>query len=145
MKAVVAAFNQEKALVGAFSVITNLRMELFEALVDTMMHGPWARATPRQTPHPPRPHQVYGLQELLEAELLAVVLVQDSEHEVGRGHAVVEVGEQVGELLQRQAAGEVILKAVIIIIIIPVITMILILTWNPTYISSISSALCLVC
>ena len=30
MKAVVAAFNQEKALVGAFSVITNLRMELFE-------------------------------------------------------------------------------------------------------------------
>ena len=33
MKAVVAAFNQEKALVGAFSVITNLRMEIFEALV----------------------------------------------------------------------------------------------------------------
>ena len=32
MKAVVAAFNQEKALVGAFSVITNLWMELFEAL-----------------------------------------------------------------------------------------------------------------
>ena len=25
---------QEKALVGAFSVITNLRMELFEALVE---------------------------------------------------------------------------------------------------------------
>ena len=35
MKAVLAAFNQEKALVGAFSVITNLRMELFEALVST--------------------------------------------------------------------------------------------------------------
>ena len=33
MKAVVAAFNQEKALVGAFSVITNLQMDLFEALV----------------------------------------------------------------------------------------------------------------
>ena len=33
MKAVVAAFNQEKALVGAFSVITNLRMELFQALM----------------------------------------------------------------------------------------------------------------
>ena len=90
-----------------------------------MGQGPGA--TPRQTPHPPRPHQVYGLQELLEAELLAVVLVQDAEHEVGRGHAVVEVGEQIGELLQRQAAGEVILKAVIIIII-PVITMILILS-----------------
>ena len=36
MKAVVAAFNQEKALVGAFSVITNLRMELFEALPDQL-------------------------------------------------------------------------------------------------------------
>ena len=34
MKAVVAAFNQEKALVGAFSVITNLWMELFQALVE---------------------------------------------------------------------------------------------------------------
>ena len=33
MKAVVAAFNQEKALVVAFSVITNLRMQLFGALV----------------------------------------------------------------------------------------------------------------
>ena len=32
LKAVVAAFNQEKALVGAYSVITNLRMELFQAL-----------------------------------------------------------------------------------------------------------------
>ena len=32
MKAVVATFNQEKALVGAFSVITNLRMQLFEAI-----------------------------------------------------------------------------------------------------------------
>ena len=36
MKAVVAAFNQEKALVGAFSVITNIRMELFEALHQTL-------------------------------------------------------------------------------------------------------------
>ena len=32
MKAEVAAFNQEKALVWSFSVITNLRMELFQAL-----------------------------------------------------------------------------------------------------------------
>ena len=37
MKAVVAAFNQEKALVGAFSVITNLRMELFGALIRTQV------------------------------------------------------------------------------------------------------------
>ena len=34
MKALVGAFNQEEALVGAFSVITNLRMELFQALED---------------------------------------------------------------------------------------------------------------
>ena len=33
MKALGGVFNQEKALVGAFSVITKLRMELFEALV----------------------------------------------------------------------------------------------------------------
>ena len=36
MKAVVAAFNQEKALVGAFFVITNLRMQLFEALLEAV-------------------------------------------------------------------------------------------------------------
>ena len=42
MKAVVAAFNQEKALVGAFSVITNLQMELFEALVRTVQDGMYA-------------------------------------------------------------------------------------------------------
>ena len=39
MKAVVAAFNQEKALVGAFSVITNYRMELFQALVTVLTIG----------------------------------------------------------------------------------------------------------
>ena len=41
MKAVVADFNQEKTLVGAFSVITitNLRMELFEAPVTTQLHS----------------------------------------------------------------------------------------------------------
>ena len=36
MKAVVAAFNQEKALVGAFSMITILQMELFQALVSSV-------------------------------------------------------------------------------------------------------------
>ena len=30
-------FNQEKALVGAFSVITNVRMDLFEALSDSLV------------------------------------------------------------------------------------------------------------
>ena len=33
VKVVVAAFNQEMALVGSFSVIMNLRMELFGALL----------------------------------------------------------------------------------------------------------------
>ena len=45
MKAVVATFNQEKALVGAFSVITNLRMQLFEALnqaEDCVLKYTWA-------------------------------------------------------------------------------------------------------
>ena len=39
VKAVVAAFNQEKAIVGAFSVITNLRMKIFEALLQTADTG----------------------------------------------------------------------------------------------------------
>ena len=50
MKAVVAAFNQEKALVGAFSVITNLRMELFEALVCTVYRTPARRNTAAASP-----------------------------------------------------------------------------------------------
>ena len=43
MKAVVAAFNQEKALVGAFFVITNLRMDLFEALLSILSLLGWER------------------------------------------------------------------------------------------------------
>ena len=35
VKAVVDAFNLERALVGAFSVITNLQMELFDSLAST--------------------------------------------------------------------------------------------------------------
>ena len=34
MKVVVTAFKQEKALVGSFSVMTNLRMDLFEAHIN---------------------------------------------------------------------------------------------------------------
>ena len=40
MKVVVATFNQEKALVGAFSVIMNIRMELFEALLVAVLSSP---------------------------------------------------------------------------------------------------------
>ena len=53
MKAVVAAFNQEKALVGAFSVITNLRMELFQALAPNIWSlqrdRDWRRTKPDAT------------------------------------------------------------------------------------------------
>ena len=58
MKVVVAAFNQEKALVGAFSLITNLRMEIFEALVLYLLgalltaHRCWS---PRMLGSPPGP------------------------------------------------------------------------------------------
>ena len=79
MKAVVAAFNQEKALVGAFSVITNLRMELFEALVEI------SRAVPR-------PHLLGHLLGGLAAGepgpgvgCEAVGVTSDGEHDQGRG------------------------------------------------------------
>ena len=42
MKAVVAAFNQEKALVGAFSVITNLRMQFGCNFLKHYCQGIWA-------------------------------------------------------------------------------------------------------
>ena len=47
MNPVLAAFNQEKALLGAFSVITNLRMDLFEALDSTATYRP-THTVPRQ-------------------------------------------------------------------------------------------------
>ena len=43
------ANNQEKALVGAFSVITNLRMDLFEALLHTLTR-PRLHTTALETP-----------------------------------------------------------------------------------------------
>ena len=51
MKAVVAAFNQEKALVGAFSVITNLRMELFQALLQDREQDQGVLPPPRHPLH----------------------------------------------------------------------------------------------
>ena len=48
LKALVGGFYQEKDLVGAFSVITNLRMELFEALLGTSgSRGSGGAASPR--------------------------------------------------------------------------------------------------
>ena len=70
MKAVVAAFNQEKVLVGAFSVITNLRMELFGALrtsryiVICLQDGGGQDAAPVPqpvVPHPAEADQSAGL------------------------------------------------------------------------------------
>ena len=43
VKVVVATFNQEKALVGAFYEITNLRIGLFEALLGTHQQAIRAR------------------------------------------------------------------------------------------------------
>ena len=51
VKAVVAAFNQGKALVGAFSVITNLRMDLFEALSRNLTISAARQFSSSVTPH----------------------------------------------------------------------------------------------
>ena len=62
MKAVVAAFNQEKALVGAFSVIMNLPMELFEGLSTTATPpGSGPRGGVWRPRHPPRPASLQRL------------------------------------------------------------------------------------
>ena len=68
MNAVVAAFNQEKALVGAFSVITNLRIAfvwissryrlklMYNCIIPSAHPGHWSQATPRsQCSKQPRP------------------------------------------------------------------------------------------
>ena len=67
MKAVVAAFNQEKALVGAFSVLTNLWMEVFQALVDVPVvvgEGEEGAAAPgdgARQPHHAAPQQTLAV------------------------------------------------------------------------------------
>ena len=53
------------------------------------------------------------MQKLLKTQLLTVVLVKYPEHEIGGGQAVVEIWEQVCELLNVQAPGEVIQEAFI--------------------------------
>ena len=59
MKALVGAFNQEKALVGAFFVITNLRMDLFEALFTAHLAASWGRGSPQRTPATTCTHWCY--------------------------------------------------------------------------------------
>ena len=66
MKAVVAAFNQEKALVGAFSVITNLRMQLFEALFQAVLCS-YIQDEQLSAPVPLPSHRVAELSFVLKA------------------------------------------------------------------------------
>ena len=73
MKAVVAAFNQEKALVGAFFVITNLWMEIFEALTQTPLEGGRCYLVPGgegleggETLGPPHRHEEQPRRRLLQ-------------------------------------------------------------------------------
>ena len=66
MKAVVAAFNQEKALVGAFSVITNLRMQLFEALFQAVLCN-YIQDEQLSAPVPLPSHRVAELSFVLKA------------------------------------------------------------------------------
>ena len=80
MKAVVAAFNQEKALVGAFSVITNLRTvpHLADVPLDLLRLGV--------------PHGVVEARQPDPEPVEAVVRAVDGEHGrpgVGLGHAAV--------------------------------------------------------
>ena len=63
MKAVVAAFNQEKALVEALSMITNLRMELFEALLSIHTYHPYASLAH----HPGQPQEEHRAPDVEEA------------------------------------------------------------------------------
>ena len=84
MKAVVAAFNQEKALVGAFSVITNLRMELFQALVAT---------SPVQVYEEPRPEQQHkGSSKLSPKHQIRSPIMEETESTVER--ALLSRGRQ---------------------------------------------------
>ena len=78
VKAVVAAFNQEKALVGAFSVIRNLRMELFEALLQAAVRAlldlgvlMWAALTC---------YALFSRQEIADGFFARDILAQVSNH-----------------------------------------------------------------
>ena len=85
MKAVVAAFNQEKALVGAFSVITNLRMELFEALIVTL-HGRGDDDAVRQVALGLEPHHVRAVLDDLDLAVhvdVSVLALHRPVHEPG--------------------------------------------------------------
>ena len=93
MKAVVAAFNQEKALVGAFSVITKLRMELFQALV----------VTRTQTGEGRKPIRLIGITGIVQqfesvlresSRLLSDVNQDDDENNHERGHPGQNVLQQ---------------------------------------------------
>ena len=84
-----AAFNQEKALAGAFSVITNLRMELFGALRYTHTQACWPLTYRQEV----RVHQIHEAEEgprlghfpLRPPERLALLLVASLRHQLLHG------------------------------------------------------------
>ena len=81
MKAVVAAFNQEKALVGAFSVITNLWMELFEALEVTPVFFRQHRKKSRRSPHGEKERaELSGANQDIGDKLIEVVGLENCLH-----------------------------------------------------------------
>ena len=83
MKAVVAAFKQEKALVGAFSVITNLRICFGW---NFLKHGNYTQHT---LPRPPLPRQlVPGEGEVRDLRGAAVLETR----RLAAGEEAVEVG-----------------------------------------------------
>ena len=95
MKAVVAAFNQEKALVGAFSVITNIRMQLFEALSSSL-------SSFSSPPTPPGIHNKYNFQlhytnVPTDDAVDQIVLEESLPHGVGQLGEGEQQGQQVGQ------------------------------------------------
>ena len=76
MKAVVAAFNQEKALVGAFSVITNLRMELFKALSTNHSSPGLQIVAGNGDPRPRSRPRLVPAQPLVNARVFAILLLK---------------------------------------------------------------------
>ena len=87
MKAVVAAFNQEKALVGAFSVIANIRMELLQALVHSHNYHNRRIILSMHTP-----------EQSLQAEISLQGLEPSSDVEAKIWVKVVQVTRNVGQI-----------------------------------------------
>ena len=89
VKAGVAAFNQEKALVGAFSVITNLRVDIRFQLYLTVVEGGPILGRPSA----PRPGPDLPVQYML---LVPPVGKRRHQQEQHRGHRGGDPSDQGG-------------------------------------------------